>query len=292
MNVQFDEIWRRLETDRSRGSTELALNTLESVGMALKECSSISYEKCQKIAHKLQEIRPEMTLIVNLGHLLDFRLEESPNLPYQKHVLGILDDLRDQLRQSQKDIRQALDDLPFEMNKAVIFSRSGVIRNLVESLGMLTEITVLESHPGSEGIDLANHLSDDLPITFAYDVEAPSAIDDSNVLFLGADSFDDSGAVLNKTGSSLIARASGTTPVVVCFQTLKYGELDPSDSPTVPSPETVDSTLRRDHSIFEAVSPGLIDYYATDVGLFEKSGPLNEQIAEIIQAYSGVDPRQ
>lgn len=260
MTGSLESIWKELEDDRTKGSSELARSVLSDLLEHLEGPGEPGGDTRREVARGLRETRPEMTLIVNLGHAL----EDSSEL-----LVENLRTLRKRLDRSAERIAQSFRESELNLTSPVLFSRSGTVIRLLEELTVSGEVTVLESHPGDEGIAVANDLANRHDVHFRHDLEALPRFRESDHLLIGADSYNDAGAVRNKVGTELLARASGELPVVSCFGTLKYEPSRTSgEGPTRESPEGLAADLRGPHPLFEWVSPEAIDYYATDRGVF------------------------
>lgn len=271
MNEGLTDLWNELRDDRSRGSTELARYALDQLQSFANGVSSLDRSTSRRIARSLKTVRPEMHLLVNTGRLIEEILESgSERDPGQRKATfkSLIENLNHRLESAFDKILESFRSLNRTAKRIVVFSRSGTLLAMVSEIRNLQQVTVLESHPGNEGVSFANDLRKHQPVTFVYDLEAASHLPEADLLLLGADSYDEEGAIRNKTGSRLLAKASASTPVAACFQTLKFQSNDNrEDIPTVTSPESLDEPLRREHPLFERVEPDLIDVYVTDNGL-------------------------
>lgn len=269
MTDSLTPLWKKLEEDRSHGSTELARDVLSEL-LHLLEDSPLSYKTDRAdLARNLRERRPEMTLLVNLGHALTGGQEALNGKGSGRTLMEDLRTLRKRLEQSALRMAEAFRESSLSLESPLIFSRSGTVLELLEEMNPSGEVTVLQSHPGDEGVSVANELAARFEVQFRYDLEALDRLNKSDLLLVGADSYDETGAIRNKVGTELLARASGELPVASCFQTLKYEPSDESkQGPEQESPEQLCEELRGAHPIFERVHADVIDYYVTDRGVF------------------------
>lgn len=270
MTGSLESIWKELASDRTKGSSELARGVLSDLVEYLEGPGESGDEARGEVARGLRETRPEMTLLVNLGHALEDSGEPPTGEDSGDSLLEELRTLRQRLDRTAERIAQSFRESELDLASPVLFSRSGTVIRLLEELAVSGEVTVLESHPGDEGIAVANDLANRHDVHFRHDLEALPRFRESDHLLIGADSYTEVGAVRNKVGTELLARASGELPVVSCFGTLKYEPSRTSDEgPTRESPEGLAAELRGTHPLFEWVSPEAIDYYATDRGVFD-----------------------
>jgi len=276
LNGIFDELWAELSADRSRGSTELTLHALNTIYSELDNFNEVKNDDCKTILRNFKECRPEMILMKNAARLIFLQFQQEQSVNCLERFKEAVESVRDRIRISGRDIGTSFESLPVNPRSVVVFSRSGVVMSLLSNADPIKSVTVLESHPGNEGISVANILEEkSIAVNFAYDTEAPTHLKSSDALILGADSFDERGSIYNKVGSRLMALAAHSRPVLACFQTLKLRDSRSDASvPSVESPESLKENLRTTHELFERVAPEYLDYYVTDAGYFEDENNL------------------
>jgi translation initiation factor 2B subunit (eIF-2B alpha/beta/delta family) len=278
----LSSFWASIREDRSRGSSELTQAVLERLDKLLAQSIREPRETLPSLVESLKTVRPEMSLLVNSGHLLERTLAKSNDAQAQNALRDRIVSLRESLRESPRRMADHLDELNTSLSHPLLFSRSGTVIDLIRHRPGLGNVSVLESRPGEEGVDLANQLADDRDVTFYYDLEAVRAFRESDVLLVGADSFRADGFFRNKTGTRLLARACEEVPVVSCFQTLKYEPGDANDSvPSVESPDELGNDQDRSHPLFEWIPPSNVDWYLTEKGAVDTVGKLRSQVEEL-----------
>jgi ribose 1,5-bisphosphate isomerase len=105
-------------------------------------------------------------------------------------------------------------------------SSATVLRVLQSCREQLEQVIVTEARPGYEGRATAARLAGmGIPVTLITDAQAGIFLPGCSALVLGADSILGSGAVINKVGSALFARAARASrvPCYVLSETFKIG---------------------------------------------------------------------
>lgn len=287
MTLKLNDLWNEISNDRSRGSTELAEYCLKEILRRTKNQTNPNEISLDSIGRRLINVRSEMSYLVNLGYRL-LHLKQNSQDDFSGK-LNIIEALHNGIQKSSDKILQSFDNLKLSSSRVLVFSRSGTVQSIVDHSEQIRKVHILESHPGGEGRTFSNALSEENDVKFHYDVEAGRVLDDIDALILGADGYDKSGAILNKVGTSLLARATRETPVITCFQSLKYSPEDSDQSiPTVSSPEAIDEALSREHPIFEWTGSRYIDYYVTDRGAFKYPESLFDSCQDIAGARANI----
>ncbi|MGM0381734.1 MAG: hypothetical protein ACQEP7_07070 [bacterium] len=291
---QADELtvlFQNIREDRSRGSRELTALLLEETLLWSLEIKQIDKRQVEEICRRLTKLRPEMAAIINTGYLLWDRFNES--LDEQ--------DTLNAFRRALRTLRSTGENLDQELIKhtrranlkdrdIMTFSRSSTVIKLMSELENIEKAVVLHSYPGEEGIDSAEDLSENIEVTFAYDMEAGYFLPRVDALYLGADALLHDGSIVNKLGSRLLARSAVDTPVRVVSDIYKYTPVDKiANNPRYPSPEDLAADLKRDHPIFETVPARLIDSYLTNRGCFTNKTELLENISDLRKAHKKLE---
>lgn len=282
MTEDLSSFWAAIREDRSRGSSELTQTVLERLETLLTGSIRKPGEALPSLVESLKTVRPEMSLLVNSGYLLERTLANSNDAEAQNALRERVESLRESLRESPRRMADHLDELNPSLAHPLLFSRSGTVIDLIRHRPEMKTVSVLESRPGGEGVDLANQLADERDVTFYYDLEAIRAFREADVLLVGADSFREDGFFRNKTGTRLLARACDEIPVVSCFQTLKYEPGEADDSvPSIESPDELGNDRVRSHPLFEWIPPSDVDWYLTEKGAVDTVEKLRSQVEEL-----------
>ncbi|GEM_PF-1724452 len=282
---ELGNIFNRVTADRARGSRELTAFLLEELLVWCLELAQPPERRTiEKICREIVELRPEMAALTNFGYLLWSRFRDKKSKTGESFC-GALRELRARLEKADENIINAATEAKLNDQDVMTFSRSSTVLKLISSSPTIEKSVVLHSYPGGEGIDLAEDLSQEIDVTFAYDVEAGYFLPRVDALYLGADMLFEDGSVVNKTGSRLLARSAHKTPVRVITDLWKLadGELL-SEVPRYPSPDELPQKIKRNHPIFESVPADLIDTYVTDMGVFESVDNLLGSTEELQRA--------
>lgn len=282
-NQSIDELWERVKNDRSRGSRELLHYTLQELSDLLVDPLPVQDPK-REIPRRLRDVRPEMALFSTAAACLFNRCENGS----REELRRVIEAFENRLSRSVKRLQSVFDARIQEAQEVLLFSRSGTVMTLLRGTpGTFEALHVLESHPGDEGLSVANDLRDEFPVRFWYDMELPAVLEECDVALIGADSFDRSGRVLNKTGSRALAELAEVTDLLVVTELLKVSprSLEDGMAPVVDSPGSLASELRRGHPLFEVVPAGGIDGYITNEGYFEDVDELLESCEDLLDAH-------
>lgn len=285
-NDRLDRIFEEARSDRSRGSRELLVEVVESLLEELRGQSPLSENTYDRIVTGLARVRPEMSVFRNAAGLLLRDIKDSSE-PKDDRVIKALESRLDNLQSNFRDLLTVFQKLIERYDSLLLYSRSGTVIDCLESTENVPKtLHVLESRPGCEGADVANQLGGGHEVVFYYDVEMSDAADNADAVLLGCDSFMEDGSIVNKVGTRLLCETAEDTDVIVCTERLKLIPKTPdtTDFPTVESPEDLDSSLSRFHSLFEVVPPECISRYLTDDGIFDSTGALIDRCDELLEA--------
>ncbi len=283
---KLKDILEQVASDRSRGSREITAFLLEELLVwCLELAESPGSRAIEKICREIVSLRPEMAAVTNFGYLLWDRFSGQKMENVDKNFCSALRELRARLEKADENIINAAKKANLNDHDVMSFSRSSTVLKLMLNSTNIEKSVVLHSYPGGEGIDLAEDLTEEIDVTFAYDVEAGYFLPKVDALYMGADVLFEDGSVVNKTGSRLLARSSAETPVRVVTDVWKLADGEVlSEVPRFPSPEVLPEKLKRNHPIFESVPGHLIDTYITNMGVFESLDKLLESTKELQKA--------
>ncbi len=151
------------------------------------------------------------------------------------------------------------------------------IKKAIEN-GKKFEVVVLESRPGSEGIELAKTLASmGVPTTLIVDSAARYHMKQATRVLIGSEAVAANGAVVNKVGTSLLALAANEARVRVfviaptqkfSFETI-HGELIeiPTINPSLFVPQDLAEIGVKGYApLFDVTPPEYIDAIATERG--------------------------
>lgn len=283
LSGRLQQIFKQIKNDRERGARELTralLNDLVDWSRAIPESKPICV---QTFCRCITQLRPEMASLRNVGYFLWKRVPKDPSEhirpgPLTHHLTELLDEFEEIEQRIRDHLSPAMDS----DRRVMVFSRSGTVLYVIQHQKSIKQVTVLHSYPGEEGIKMAKQCDDLVDVQFLYDMEAGRALETMDALYLGADTLRQDGSIVNKTGSRLLARSSGTVPVRVITDVWKFAvnRYQPT-GPCVKSPETLPSRLRHSHPLFETVSSRWIQTYVTDRGVYENPDELMNELSDL-----------
>lgn len=285
MGSDLESVFKEIEVDRSRGSRQLTAYLLEELLIWALEEEQLNSDEARSICSRITDLRPEMAAVCSIGYLLWSRIEaERDNVI--EDFRGAIRGLRTEQEEADQKICEAHRGAEFGDEDVMTFSRSSTVLGLMQGSDSVKRSVVLHSFPGEEGIDMANDLREEMDVTMAYDVEAGYFLPKVDALYVGVDCIFHDGSIVNKTGTRLVAAASGQTPVRCVTDIWKLTSVDAvTDVPRFPSPEGTPDALEREHPIFETVQPELIDTYITNRGVFHTGDALVDELSDIREAH-------
>lgn len=226
-----------LTQDRVHGASYLGRKSIEVLANLAKVSTASStaelFRDILSFALKLRKAQPSMATIRNLtGMLLEdiatTRMNSVSVDQFRENVVSLAEKgLADAIASAEEAARNSVALLPDD-GRVLTHSYSSAVKRALElavkSKHGLT-VYVTESSPGLEGKRLANDLiSLGIPVRLIADSAVTSVISDIDMLFVGADSVLADGSVVNKIGTSGIAKAAnerGIACQVVC-ETTKF----------------------------------------------------------------------
>ena len=186
--------------DTVHGSARVSLAALE----VLRDEAAIldaegSWAQIAAIAADLRSARSSMAVIrVRIDRVMAAASGERTPAAVRDAAIEHLD-------RARAADRAAADRAADLVEGAVVFtvSRSGTVQQ-----GHPAAVSVAASRPGGEGRDLAAAIAVDTPVTVVQDAAIPAAVQDADLVLVGADTVFRSGDVLNKTGTLAAAVAA------------------------------------------------------------------------------------
>lgn len=292
MGNDLDSVLAEIKEDRSRGSRELTAYLLEELLIWALEQNQIERSDLKTLCKSITTLRPEMAAICSVGYILWARLQENEETSEVKAFQQALRELRTEREESDQKLFEHHRKADFSEVNVMTFSRSSTVLSLLQQHPDIESAVVLHSFPGEEGLDMAEDLGRTLEVTFAYDVEAGYFLPKVDALYVGVDCLFHDGSIVNKTGTRLLAAASGQTPVRCVTDIWKLTRVDAvTDAPRFPSPDGTPADQQREHPIFETIQPELIDTYVTNRGVFYTEKNLMEQLDDIREAQKSLFQR-
>ncbi len=147
---------------------------------------------------------------------------------------------------------------------------SAVADAILSNRDLVDQVIALESSPGSEGIDLYEHLSrNGAKVKLVPDSMIAYVVEESNLVLLGADAVDLDGNIVNKIGSrtlAIVARELGK-PVLVLAEAVKLIDVPSRELATLVRRRFRISCYELELPVFECVESKYVDAIVTDLGV-------------------------
>ncbi|MFB6347236.1 MAG: hypothetical protein ABEK50_16045 [bacterium] len=128
----FPSLWSRIRDDRSRGSRELLIWTLNQLVDFVEDDAKLTESNCYDLCRNLALVRPEMAVFRSAAALLYRNLTLESSDPIAA-LYGALEDLKHHLKESSSRLRQAASDELKRTTHPLLFSRSGTVLDLFKS---------------------------------------------------------------------------------------------------------------------------------------------------------------
>lgn len=230
-SILRQELLRGVRDNLRDGASHLARVALDALQTYAQRSTDADVEALREnllaFASDLGATRPSMTAIHNLVARWQQSIAE-----YDGELAGLRDHAAQQAQEvrtwadaaTDATVRAALQHIPAG-SRILIHSSSSTVSRILERLaeGSFSAV-VTEARPGLEGWNVAAALaSRGVEVTYITDAQAGIFIHDVDLVLFGADSVLADGALVNKTGSRLIALAAreAGVPVLVAAESFK-----------------------------------------------------------------------
>jgi len=204
------DVFRELKAvaeDRKSGASQIFEKTcriLEEWSSQVLNTKLYSEKILIDVVKEVSKIHPTMAPLRTLSLLLNNMLRLSYNVEYKyKHLNLLVKTLRNYRLQCLKDIVEKFQSIIKSRVKIFTLSYSSLVfKTLTHCKELVSEVLIVESKPGSEGLDLAKALAmEGFNVKLAYDTHMPVLIREADITLLGVDTLLPSGDFINKVGS-------------------------------------------------------------------------------------------
>ncbi|ESS08573.1 MAG: translation initiation factor 2B subunit, eIF-2B alpha/beta/delta family [uncultured archaeon A07HN63] len=257
-----------IATDTAHGSAALSIRALE----VIRDRAAVAddWQAIADAATELQDARPSMAVLANRVNSVMSGADRSPAAVHDRAIEAIDTALT-------ADSAAAATAAERLSGPIATLSWSGTVREALVELG--DPVTVAESRPDREGIDLAEAIADTgVDVTVTPDAALPSllATEEFSAVLVGADTILPTGDVVNKTGTRALALAADAADVPVYVVTArdkvsKDDTFHPEEGPS----ELVydgDADLSVANPFFDLTPGDLIEGVLTEDGLLDQRG--------------------
>lgn len=223
-----------LTQDERHGSAYLSLRALEILRdraglLAATDVPDVEdvQARLAETVHRLLEARPSMAALANRLHRAMHASGEEWT-PADVEAAA-QDTIEQALTADAETARRAADQ--FAGKRVLTLSRSGTVLEALRSAEPAPEVFVVESHPGREGIAVAEALAEaEIDVSLLPDAAVAPALAQRAIdaVLVGADTVRPSGAVVNKVGTrgTALAAQHEEVPVYVACSTDKIAVED------------------------------------------------------------------
>jgi len=242
MDSRLAERVELIEQDDRHGASWLAREAVEAV------CEAVQMgEDPVALAQRIVRGRPAMGAIAGaLGRVLVSGRSDEQIMEEARAVI-------EGRERAGKAIAVLLS--PHIQGTVMTHSNSATVREAIEHTPP-DRVVCTVSEPGEEGRELAETLrGDELAVDIVDDTDAEHAVGTVDLLLLGADTVFRDGSLVNKVGTSGLAKAAkkAGVPVIVACEVIKLAPEDPRST---------------GEDRFDLTSPEHIDLFVTEEGEF------------------------
>ena len=290
MNVEDTSI--KIQDMTIRGAGRIARHA----SLALKDYAS-SYsgndlvdflEGLDKGAARLISTRPTAISLFNGVQLTLKGIKEESDLESARNLVIKNSDTFCELSNSAYDKMASYGpDLVVEpCKKAITICNSTAAISVIKAAyqaGKITGVYACETRPKKQGLITIRELAEaGVPVTLIVDSAMRSVMPQVSIAFIGTDSLESDGSVINKIGTQILAATARDfgVPVYSCTETYKFLppskahervqiELRPIDE--IIAPEDLPEGVEVYNPVFDRVPPELITGIITEVGVIRPS---------------------
>ena len=279
-----------LTDDTSHGSSYLSLRALEVLRDRAGRLAATAPEDIEnarsrllQTAGRLLNARPSMAALANRLHRVMHATQ--PEFSAAAVEQAAHDAIGRALDADDTAARHAAEQVAGK--QVLTLSRSGTVLRALQQADPAPAVVVAESHPGREGVDVAETLHEaGLDVTLIPDTAVASTLSHGIVdaVLIGADTVRPSGAVVNKVGSrgmALAARHEGV-PVYAACAADKITLSEDTDLESVPFQAIYEGAadIRVEAPRFDVTPPSHLDGLITDRGVLAPDA-LTEVVDEL-----------
>lgn len=275
---------REIEADHRHGATELARMALDLLSDYARnsqpESTEAALAELTEKALELEKLRPSMAPIANLVGAWREQLSEHADQPFEyagkawsAYAEWLMENSREAVANTASNTCQMVKDGMTIMTHSI----SSTLVSAFRQMTVIDDLSVIatESRPQNEGHWLCKVLSElEIPNQLVTDAQMALAMQEVDLVLIGADALMPDGSVVNKAGTHLLALAAReySVPVYVCCETYKrlpaetthieLEEMDPAElmAPNYPS-------MRVRNVYFEITPVNLLSGWVNEEGV-------------------------
>jgi translation initiation factor eIF-2B subunit delta len=284
----------RIGRDRRSGASELAerVTYLFAGARPARGVGAKAYIRAvAALGRDVERVRPVMAPICNVSRRIVVGLEaragefENADAAYAA-LSDIASATHEQLQRIPKQVTAALDKRFPAIRRPLLISYSSQVITAVTGLRKRRlQVTVCESRPALEGRRTASMLKSVAAVTVITEAQAGLAVRSCDCVILGCEAIHANGAIVNKSGSYLLALAAraASKPVIVLGNSFKLREralpgtsgrtarsstIEGERHPAGQVWRTVPRGVRIENVAFEVVPADCVDFIVLETGVY------------------------
>lgn len=293
--------FQEIASDHRHGATELARMALDLLADYARNGKADTTEHVladlKAKAQELEVLRPSMAPIANLVRRWRETLDEQADQPLEyagkawaAHAEWLIENSREAVAHTAANTCE----LAKEGMTIMTHSLSSTLVSAFRQMAVIEELEVIvtESRPQNEGHWLCKVLSElEIPNQLVTDAQMALAMQEADLVLIGADALMPDGSVVNKAGTHLLALAAReySVPVYVCCETFKQLppetgsiELEEVDPEELMAPKYPFTRVRNVY--FEITPVNLLTGWVNEEGIVEFGvEPLVDESGESVQ---------
>ena len=293
MNVEETSV--KIQDMTIRGAGRIARHA----SLALKDYASTysghSLEEflvgLEKAEARLISTRPTAISLFNGVKMTTRGAAEQPDLESARDIVIKNSDAFCELSNSAYDkmASYGADLVPETGKKAITICNSTAAISVIKAAylaGKITGVYACETRPKNQGLITIRELAEaGVPVTLIVDSAMPYVMPQVSIAFIGTDSLESDGSVINKIGTQILAATARdfNVPIYACAETYKFLppskvgqrvqiELRPIEE--IISSEDLPEGVEVYNPVFDRVSPELITGIITELGIIKPSDVL------------------
>ncbi len=285
MNVE--ETAKKIEGMTIRGAGRIARAAAAALGEYARDSDAADLEGFLKglsaAAERLVSTRPSAISLHNAVRMTLKGVQERPSLEAaRKLVIGNAETFIANSTSAVERIGQLAPGLMKKPGKAItICNSSAAISAMVacHRAGKVTGVYACETRPKRQGLITARELSEaKVPVTLIVDSAMRYVMPEVSIAFVGTDTLESDGSVINKIGTHLLAATARDykVPFYACAETYKFlpasrigrrVEIEKRSSREIVAGTEMPGGVEIFNPVFDRVPPELVTGIITEVGV-------------------------
>ncbi len=250
---------REVAEERRRGAWWCINRLVQGISEACRSGELVSIDR-ELLARAVENSNPSMAAIRNLASIIRRASDICSTISKLESYLARARSML--IKRAREFVKRRIATISFS---------SAVAEAILAHRDIVELVWVLESQPGGEGADLYRYLLDrGINARLIPDSMVMQAVEESDIVLVGADAIDGDGCIVNKIGTRMLAALAYALgkPMVVLAEAIKI-TLSTSCKDLAQAVKRVFkvSGIDMELPVFEFVEPRYVMYIVTDLGL-------------------------